>query len=139
MKIKRSRKSMNFMPYILLAIVVVSSYLILANTQGQVHELNYNELTTQITSNNVEEIKVTPRSASGVYIVTGRLISYEKGTSIPNDNYIVILNLLIQNPDIIKIILNSNKMFIYRIYNIETQESYIGQTNKTIDYQLKRK
>ena len=81
MKIKRSRKSMNFMPYILLAIVVVSSYLILANTQGQVHELNYNELTTQITSNNVEEIKVTPRSASGVYIVTGRLISYEKGES----------------------------------------------------------
>ena len=28
-------------------------------------------------------------------------------------------------------------MFIYRIYNIETQESYIGQTNKTIDYRFK--
>lgn len=28
-------------------------------------------------------------------------------------------------------------MIIYRIYNIETKESYIGQTNKTIDYRFK--
>ena len=79
MKIKKSRKSMSFMPYILLAIVVVSSYLILATTQTEVHELNYSELTSQITSSNVEEIKVTPRSGSGVYVITGRLISYKKG------------------------------------------------------------
>ena len=28
-------------------------------------------------------------------------------------------------------------MFIYRIYNIDTNESYIGQTAKTIDYRFK--
>lgn len=28
-------------------------------------------------------------------------------------------------------------MFIYRIYNIDTQESYIGQTTKTVEYRFK--
>ena len=28
-------------------------------------------------------------------------------------------------------------MFIYRIYNIDTNESYVGQTVKTLDYRLK--
>ena len=27
-------------------------------------------------------------------------------------------------------------MFIYRIYNVETQESYIGQTTKTVEYRF---
>lgn len=28
-------------------------------------------------------------------------------------------------------------MFIYRIYNVDTNESYVGQTDKTIDYRFK--
>ena len=37
------------------------------------------------------------------------LISYEKGDSIPNDNYIIILKSLIANPKIIFTIINANK------------------------------
>lgn len=37
------------------------------------------------------------------------LISYEKGLSIPNDNYINIINSLIYKPDIIDVLLESNK------------------------------
>lgn len=37
------------------------------------------------------------------------LISYEKNTSTPNDNYEIILNLLIENPSIANFLLESNK------------------------------
>lgn len=37
------------------------------------------------------------------------LISYEKGTSIPNDNYIIILNSLLSNPSLIINLIESNK------------------------------
>ncbi|MGM9878332.1 MAG: ATP-dependent zinc metalloprotease FtsH [Bacilli bacterium] len=79
MNIKKTKNSMNFMPYILLAMVVIGSYLFL-NTMGtKINELNYTELTTQINEGNVTEISVTPKSASGVYIITGKLEGYGKG------------------------------------------------------------
>ena len=78
MNIKRSKKSMNFMPYILLLVVIFGSYLILSTVGNKVNELNYTELTTQLNDGNVEEIVVTPKSASGVYIVTGKLKDYAK-------------------------------------------------------------
>ena len=37
------------------------------------------------------------------------LISYEKGTSIPNDTYMIIIKTLIENKDVIKPIIESNK------------------------------
>jgi putative zinc finger/helix-turn-helix YgiT family protein len=37
------------------------------------------------------------------------LISYEKGESIPNDNYIIIINSLLSNPETIKILIDANK------------------------------
>ena len=81
MNIKKSRKNMNFMPYILLAIVVIFSFVVLNNFNGDVKELNYTELTTQINNGNVTELAVTPKSASGVYIITGKLKDYSKNES----------------------------------------------------------
>lgn len=37
------------------------------------------------------------------------LISYEKGTSIPNDNYIIIINSLINSPDTIETLIKANR------------------------------
>lgn len=37
------------------------------------------------------------------------LISYEKGTSLPNDNYVIIINSLIKNPDTITVLVDANK------------------------------
>ena len=81
MNIKRSKKSMSFMPYILLLVVVIGSWLFLTTLGKEEHEMNYTELTTQINNSNVEELTVTPRSGSGVYIVTGRLKDYKKTES----------------------------------------------------------
>lgn len=37
------------------------------------------------------------------------LISYEQGSSVPNDSYIVTLNTLIKNPELILYLIDSNK------------------------------
>lgn len=36
------------------------------------------------------------------------LISYEKGTAIPNDNYVIIINSLLEKPGIIEVLIDSN-------------------------------
>ena len=81
MNIKRNRKSMSFMPYILLLVVVLGSWIFLTTLGKDVHEINYTELTTQINNDNVEELNITPRSASGVYVITGKLKDYKKTES----------------------------------------------------------
>ena len=78
MNIKRSKKSINFLPYLLLLIVIASSYIFLNNFNTNVHELNYAELTTYINDGKVEELSVTPKSSSGVYTINGRLKDYNK-------------------------------------------------------------
>lgn len=46
------------------------------------------------------------------------LISYEKGTAIPNENYIIIFNSLLDNPSIIDALIESNKYnFTEKEYN----------------------
>ena len=79
MNIKRNKKNISFMPYILLAVVIVCSYLFLNTLGTKVNTLNYTELVSQINDGNVTEIAVTPRSASGVYVITGKLSNYSKG------------------------------------------------------------
>ena len=78
MNIKKSKKSMNFMPYLLLAIVVIFSYIVLNSMGNKVNEFNYTELTTKINAGEVTELVVTPKSASGVYIITGKIKDYGK-------------------------------------------------------------
>ena len=79
MNIKRNKRNISFMPYILLAVVIVCSYLFLNTLGTKVNTLNYTELVSQINDGNVTEIAVTPRSASGVYVITGKLSNYSKG------------------------------------------------------------
>lgn len=57
------------------------------------------------------------------------LISYEKGTSIPNDNYIIILNSLLDNPYIIINLIESNKgQFTEKEY-LKLQDRLIQNNN----------
>lgn len=39
------------------------------------------------------------------------LISYEKGTALPNDNYVIIINSLISKPDTIETLIEANKQY----------------------------
>jgi cell division protease FtsH len=78
MNIKKSKKTINIMPYVLLAIVVVGSYIFLNTIGTKVNTLDYSELTTELNNGNVEELYVTPRSGQGVYVLTGKLKDYKK-------------------------------------------------------------
>ena len=52
------------------------------NTLGsKVNTLDYNQLTKELSSGNVTEINVTPKSGSGVYVITGKLTNYKKNES----------------------------------------------------------
>lgn len=76
---KKSKRNMNFMPYLLLLVVVVTSYIFLNSINTKVNELNYTELTTEINSGKVTELNVTPKNSSGVYELTGKMNGYKKG------------------------------------------------------------
>ena len=79
MNIKKTKRNMNFMPYLLLFVVVVTSYIFLNSISTKVNELNYTELTSEINSGKVTELNVTPRNSSGVYELTGKMEGYKKG------------------------------------------------------------
>ena len=79
MNIKKTKKGMNLMPYVILTIVVLGSYLFLNSFSTKVNKMDYNELTKEIGNNNVKELTVTPKNAAGVYILTGKLNNYGKG------------------------------------------------------------
>ncbi len=79
MNIKKTKKSMNLMPYIVLTIVVIGSYIFLNLFSTKINKMDYNELTKEIENNNVKELVVTPKNAAGVYILSGKLNNYGKG------------------------------------------------------------
>ena len=79
MNIKKTKRNMNFMPYLLLFAVVVTSYIFLNSISTKVNELNYTELTSDINNGKVTELNVTPRNSSGVYELTGKMEGYKKG------------------------------------------------------------
>ena len=79
MNIKKTKKSMNLMPYIVLTIVVIGSYMFLNSFSTKINKIDYNELTKEIENNNVKELVVTPKNAAGVYILSGKLNNYGKG------------------------------------------------------------
>lgn len=63
------------------------------------------------------------------------LISYEKGTALPNDNYTIILNSLIAKPELVKDLIESNKtQFTEKEYNkIENKISlFLGNNSKQL-------
>ncbi len=76
---KKQKRNISIMPYILLFVVVFGSYIFLNTISSKVNELSYNELKTQITNGNVTELEVTPKESAGLYLLTGKLDGYGKG------------------------------------------------------------
>ena len=77
MKIKKSKNSMNLMPYVLLAIVIISSYLFFNTLGAKVNELTYTELMGKMNEGKVDEVNVTPKNSAGVYVISGKLEGYK--------------------------------------------------------------
>ena len=81
MNIKKKKRNMSFLPYLLLAIIILVAYLY-ANTLGnKVNKLAYNEFTNELNGGKVTELNVVPRSGSNVYVITGKLSNYQKKES----------------------------------------------------------
>lgn len=78
---KRQKRNLNLMPYILLIIVIAGSYLFVNSISSKPKEIDFIELTKQLESQNVKELNVTPKNGSGVYILTGKLKDGKKGES----------------------------------------------------------
>ena len=78
MNIKKSKKNMSFMPYVVLVLVIISSYIFLNTLGTKVKNLSYTELTKELEKDNVSEIAVTPKSGAGVYVITGKLKDGDK-------------------------------------------------------------
>lgn len=57
------------------------------------------------------------------------LISYEKGTSIPNDNYIIIFNSLLNNPSLIVTLIESNKWQFSQKEYLKLKDKLIQDNN----------
>jgi len=78
MNIKKSKKNMSFMPYIVLIIVIICSYLFLNTVGTKIKNISYTELTKELNEDNVAEIAVTPKSGAGVYVISGKLKNAQK-------------------------------------------------------------
>ena len=81
MNIKKSKKSMSFMPYLVLAVIIFGAYLYINTLGNKVNKIDYSELTKELANGTVTELNVVPKSGSGVYIITGKLSTYKKGES----------------------------------------------------------
>lgn len=81
MNIKKPKKTMNFLPYILLFVVIFGSYFYVNRLSSKINNIDYNKLTIELESNNVKELNVTPKNSSGIYVITGKLNSYAKNES----------------------------------------------------------
>ncbi len=78
MNIKKSKNTMNLMPYTILALVVICSYLFLNTIGTKVNDITYTELMTEMSAGKVEELTVTPKSSSDVYVISGKLEGYDE-------------------------------------------------------------
>ncbi len=81
MNIKKPKKTMSFLPYVLLFVVIFGSYFYVNKLSTKVNTLSYNELITNLNDNTVTEIDVTPKNSSGIYIISGKLNTYKKNES----------------------------------------------------------
>ena len=78
MKKKQNINTKNFIPYILLGVVMIFTFYYWNNVGNKVNELNYNEFISSLNKEEVTELTITPRSGSGIYTLSGKLKGYEE-------------------------------------------------------------
>ncbi len=114
----------NALPYLVLAIVVLSVFLTL-NMQGtKVNELTTGELIAELKDDNVKEITITPKSEESIYLIEGKLDGYkssEKFTAKAVGTELENILVLVEKNDVDKYETNSdpasNKVF-YVVINV---------------------
>ena len=79
MNIKKNKNRLNLLPYTLLAVVVICSYLFLSTMGVKPTTLTHAELMKEMTAGKVTEMSVTPNMADGIYVINGKLEGAKEG------------------------------------------------------------
>ncbi len=73
-----------FIPYLVLAIVVIVVLIMFGSGNTSVNQISYNELIDDLSEGNVTEISTSEHSSDGVYYIKGKLKNYQ------NNEYFVV-------------------------------------------------
>ena len=71
-------------PYILLFAFIIFCLILVNTLNSKVNKLTYDEFTKELNENNIEEMKITPKTRTNTYEITGRMKNYEE-----NETYII--------------------------------------------------
>ena len=77
---KRSTKK-TYLPYLTLALVMVSILYLIDVFNRDINKLKYSDLLKAIKKDEVKEVVITPQSRTGLYIITGKLKDYNENES----------------------------------------------------------
>lgn len=73
---KRQNAIKQFMPYLVLLVIITAMLLLYGGSATKVHELNTGEFLKYISDNKVTEMTITPKSDELVYYITGKIDGY---------------------------------------------------------------
>ena len=78
---RKSNLFKNILPYVLLAVVMITTLIFFRNLKTEIHDMDYNEFIANLNEKKVEKLNITPKSGDGVYVLIGELNGYKKGES----------------------------------------------------------
>ena len=78
---KKTNLMKDLLPYLILLIVMTVVLYAFNNGKYKVNELSYNEFTKNLTSENIKELEITPKTSESVYYLTGKLKGYKENES----------------------------------------------------------
>ena len=67
-----------FMPYMCLFLIITATMYFFNILNTKVNDLNYNEFTSYLEEEKIEEITITRKDSAGVYTITGKIEGYEE-------------------------------------------------------------
>ena len=102
----------NILPYLLLAVLIVTTLVFFKGLKTEIHDMDYNEFINNLTAEKVEKLSITPKSGDGVYVLSGKLESYKDTESfkvvVPLTDSVMENVLTIAESQNLKVTTNSN-------------------------------
>ncbi len=80
-EVRKNNTFRNLFPYLVLALIIGATFLLLNMGGVKVNELTTGELLKALKDEEVTEIKITPKSSESIYYVEGKLKDYKKNES----------------------------------------------------------
>ncbi len=151
---KNNKKNINraFFPYLILALVIIGTLFLFNFSTARVNDFSYDELISELSDGNVEEITITTKSGAGIYDITGKLKNYKDDESfavkVPlsesvikkilvyadNQGFKVTTKTNPENSSVVNIIVNLLPIVILAIICFVFFSKVAGGNNKSMDF-----